>query len=50
MATWMKNLLYEKDTSLSWDETDTNQGWIQWRNHFGMVAPESDSNNGGKFI
>ena len=50
MATWMANLCYEKDTSADWDATETNQGWIQRRNHFGMTVPDDGSANAGKFV
>ena len=42
-TTGMKNLLYEKDTSVNWDDTTTNDGWVSRRNHFGTTV-------GGKFV
>ena len=42
-TTGMKNLQYEKDTSVNWDDTTTNDGWVSRRNHFGTTV-------GGKFV
>ena len=41
-STWMRNLLWEKDTTDNWDDTTTNEGWKNRRNHFGATV-------GGKF-
>ena len=37
--TWLKNCLFEKDTTKSWDDTTTNEGWKNRRNHFGAIVP-----------
>ena len=37
-ATWMSNMLYEKDTLENWDDCETNQGWLARRKHFGATV------------
>ena len=51
VATWMSNLLWEKDTSPDWDTTTGNSGWVNRRNHFGMMIPggSNDTSYAGKF-
>ena len=52
--TWMKNLLFEKNTTQSWDDVTDNEGWKARREHFGAVVPIADPNNikgnEGKFM
>ena len=52
--TWMKNLLFEKNTTQSWDDTTDNEGWKARRAHFGAVVPIADpaspKGNEGKFV
>ena len=51
VATWMYNLLWEKDTSPDWDDTTSNSGWVNRRNHFGAMVPggSNDTDYAGKF-
>ena len=47
--TRLKNCLFEKDTTKSWDDSTTNEGWKNRRNHFGAIIP-TGATDAGKFM